>query len=395
MTALRLVSAGGDTIAMGAPAFDPADRHMIVAPLSTQLAPGAYRLAWTIASRDGHVVRGTVAFSVRESTTADTGVSAQTPAGSGAPPEHQIEPVAFSGAVGAIGAKWLWFISLFTLIGVLVFRSIVLRRASPGEADAFTQIASTNSATLGIAAAIGAVLATLFRLARESADIPDIPLATILSGSLWGWAVLTQLAGAIASAVAFGVAHRQKPGTRRGAWGSAAAAVLLTTVATSLSGHAVAGDLAFIAVPVDLVHLIAGSAWLGTLGVIVTVAIPAAFKTPDSVRPGERVAGLINIFSPLALTCGATAVATGILSSVLQLKRADALWTTPYGIALVIKLLFVMLLFAAGAWNWRRMKPRLTGDNAVVPLQSVASLELLLATVVLGITAALVSLELP
>jgi hypothetical protein len=41
------------------------------------------------------------------------------------------------------------------------------------------------------------------------------------------------------------------------------------------------------------------------------------------------------------------------------------------------------------------MKPRLTGENAIAPLRSTAWLELLLATVVLGITAILVALELP
>ena len=72
-----------------------------------------------------------------------------------------------------------------------------------------------------------------------------------------------------------------------------------------------------------------------------------------------------------------------------------ALWTTPYGVALSLKLLFVLFLFGAGAWNWRRMKPRLTGDDAVAPLRSTATFELLLATIVLGITAILVALELP
>jgi putative copper export protein len=135
--------------------------------------------------------------------------------------------------------------------------------------------------------------------------------------------------------------------------------------------------------------------WLGTLAVIVIVGIPAALKAPDSIRPGERVAGVINTFSPVALTCGGVVVATGLASSLMHLPTLATLWTSLYGVALLLKLFFVALLFAAGAWNWQRMKPRLTGENAIGPLRSSASLELVLGAVVLTITAILVALELP
>jgi len=104
---------------------------------------------------------------------------------------------------------------------------------------------------------------------------------------------------------------------------------------------------------------------------------------------------MINAFSPIALTCGGLIVFTGVIASLYHLEPLSALWTTPYGATLLFKLFFVALLFAAGAWNWRRMKPRLTGDDAISPMRSSATLELLLASVVLGITAILVALELP
>jgi putative copper export protein len=88
-------------------------------------------------------------------------------------------------------------------------------------------------------------------------------------------------------------------------------------------------------------------------------------------------------------------VLTGIGSSLIELPSVSSLWTTPYGVVLLLKLFFVALLFAAGAWNWRRMKPRLTGDNSVAPIRSSASLELMLAVSVLAVTAVLVALELP
>jgi putative copper export protein len=104
---------------------------------------------------------------------------------------------------------------------------------------------------------------------------------------------------------------------------------------------------------------------------------------------------MINAFSPVALTCGGAIVLTGVASALIEVPNLRSLWTTPYGVILLLKLFFVALLFAAGAWNWRRMKPRLTGDDAISPMRSSASLELMIAVAVLTVTAMLVALELP
>jgi putative copper export protein len=104
---------------------------------------------------------------------------------------------------------------------------------------------------------------------------------------------------------------------------------------------------------------------------------------------------MINAFSPVALMSAGIVVATGVGSSLIRLNGLGNLRTTPYGGALMLKLLFVVFLFAAGAWNWRRIKPRLTTDEAIVPLRRSASLELSIAAIVLAITAVLVALELP
>jgi putative copper export protein len=235
----------------------------------------------------------------------------------------------------------------------------------------------------------------MLKFARESQDMPDAPVGALLFGSLWGMSLFTQMIVALAAVAAFRLAHRDNALTRNTAWNAAFAAAMAAGITPAFGGHAVAGDTAYLAVPADIVHLIGGSAWLGTLAVIMLVAIPAALKTPDDVRPGARVAMLINKFSPIALTCGASVVATGLGASVLRLPTVDTLWTTPYGVVLLLKLVFVVFLFGAGAWNWRRMKPRLTGDDAIAPLRSSASLELVLTAIVLGLTAVLVATELP
>jgi copper transport protein len=71
------------------------------------------------------------------------------------------------------------------------------------------------------------------------------------------------------------------------------------------------------------------------------------------------------------------------------------LWSTPYGITLIVKLAFVIAVFALGAWNWRRQRPMLGTEPAAAAIRRSAAAELTVAGVVLVITSLLVSLPSP
>ncbi len=389
---------GADSVALAPLVIDSTDRNTVVAPVTGVLRPGTYRVVWRVSSRDGHPIRGGYAFTIQASSgdSVFAGIQPIIP-----PPqveetgEENTTSLAIGGAVSSILVRWAGFISIFLVIGAVTFRKFVLERMDPGDSDTFLHIASTNAATLGLVAAIASVLAAILKLARESSDMPDVAVSRLLFGSTWGMAIFAHLIAGLVAAAAFRAAHSSSESTRRTAWLAAFAAAMVLGITPSFGGHAIAGTRAYLAVPADIVHIIAGSAWLGTLAVILVVGIPAALKTPDDSRPGARVARLINAFSPLALICGGSVVATGLGSSVIRLPRVDALWTSAYGVILLMKLIFVTFLFSAGAWNWRRLKPRLTGDDAISPLRSSAWLEVLLSGIVLGFTAVLVALELP
>lgn len=383
---------GGDSTALAPIRRDSADGNTVVVAVGRTLASGPYRVVWRVAARDGHPIRGTYTFTV---TTSADGADTAAPAPvTGTPLIDEPEGVtpAVAGALGSIFIRWLAFISVFLAIGSVVFRRFVIL---PGAPDTFSHIASNNAATLGLVASAGAVLAGALKLARESSDMPDIAVSTMLFGSTWGLSIFTTMLAGLVAAAGFRAAHASDAPARRIGWAVAFAASMVLGITPAFGGHAIGGDTPYLAVPADIVHVIAGSAWLGTLAVILIVGIPAALKSPDDTRPGGRVASLINRFSPIALMCGGAVVATGLGSSVIRLPRLDSLWTTIYGFVLIMKLVFVLFLFGAGAWNWRRMKPRLTGDNAISPMRSSASFELLLASIVLVLTAVLVALETP
>lgn len=392
LSSVRLVRPGADTIRLSSLSHHSGDRHILIAALPAALEQGRYRVIWQVAASDGRATRGTIDFSISQQALDTSVAQAKTPATM--PDEHDVGNIAIGGAVGAIIARWISFIAIFLVIGVVAFRFLVLHRVS-GDEEMFSHIGSTSAATLGIFASAAGVVGAMLKLVRESADMPDASLGSLLFGSLWGVSLLLQVAGSLVAVAAFAAVHKTANATRTRAWTAAFIAAIALAVSPSLGGHAAAGNNAWLAIPADFVHVAVGGMWIGTLATIVVAGISSAFKTPDDTRPGARVASMINAFSPVALMCGGAVVATGIASAVLRLTGIRDLWTTPYGITLLLKVFFVGMLFAAGAWNWRMMKPRLTGENAIAPLRSTAWLELLLATVVLGITAILVALELP
>jgi putative copper export protein len=107
------------------------------------------------------------------------------------------------------------------------------------------------------------------------------------------------------------------------------------------------------------------------------------------------VAVLVSRFSPLALGSAALLGVTGVITAWRHLKYWSALWTTPYGYALDVKLALVLCVLALGAWNWRRMTPRLGDESAAHTLRRSARAELSFAALVLLVTGVLVSLPAP
>ncbi len=408
---IMIMAAPGDSIPLRMVRTDPADRHALTGDLPTPLVPGEYRVHWSTAASDGHPSSGTYYFTVLARPEAPplpvgpTGNSNPLSANALSPPgplpsapapvgedrQAAADAVATSYPIGI--ARWIGFLALFLLIGSVAFRYAILSRMSrdADPRDPFIHIASVSGATLGMFAAVVLLIASAVKLYAETAGMPGVPFGTILFGTSWGWAVIAQVGACIVGFIAFAMAHMEN----RLAWPVAGLCAVVLAVTPALTGHAIGSDEARFMVPLDILHVAGGSVWLGTLAVIVFVGIGAAFKAPGEISPGSRVAGMINTFSPLALLCAATVVCTGVIVSLLHLDGLSRLWTSAYGLMLLRKVVFVALLLAAGAWNWRRMKPRLGTDDTVRAIQRSARLELAVAAIVLVFTAFLVALALP
>lgn len=297
--------------------------------------------------------------------------------------------------------RWLTFMGLLGVIGVVAFRLVVLwlmcRKWDP-VGRAIVRPAASRAARLGLGAVALLAIALLLRLYAQSyalhggdQALNSELIGTLLSRTTWGWGWLLQAAGTLAALAGFFMAEKDS----RLGWTLASLGVIALAFTPGLSGHAVAApELATLAIFADALHVLGAGGWLGSLTLVVVVGIPVALRRPDSDR-GETVAALINAFSPTALFFAGTVVATGVFAAWLQLGTVPALWQSTYGRTLLVKLAVLSVVFGTGAYNWLKVKPALGTESAAGRLRRSATLELAVGVVVLAVTAVLVATATP
>jgi len=309
-----------------------------------------------------------------------------------------------AGALLGAATRWAGFLGALLVMGAVVFRFSLLpgfRRSGGGDLPG----APERAATVGLGAALLLALAAPIRLYAQALGFvePGEPitgelLSTILRETAWGrgW-VLQVLAAGLAVTGFFAARAMPRPG-----WVMSAAATTAVVLAAPLTGHATASERAGSwGYPLDVAHLLGAGAWLGTLALVVAAGIPAAGGGSGRDEAGESgrglaIARLVRAFSPIALTGAGTAVAAGVALAFRYLEGSlAALWTTEYGRVLLLKLGLLALVVGMGAVNWRIVTPRLDHPGGAARIRTSSVLELLLGTVLLAVTAVLVSTGMP
>jgi copper transport protein len=147
---------------------------------------------------------------------------------------------------------------------------------------------------------------------------------------------------------------------------------------------------------VNLLHVLGGSLWLGTLFVLAVCGLGQMLRPSVPVAERERaVAEMVHRFSVVGLGGAALLGITGVITSRTHLNPLSSLWASPYGNALIRKLIVVVIVVGLGAWNWRRVGPSLGTDGGALKIRRSATIELTFAAVVLLLTAILVSTPSP
>jgi copper transport protein len=274
------------------------------------------------------------------------------------------------------------FLSSFLILGPVGFRYGVVRFDSR-DADAAPPL-SRSMARAAAVGMLGAALGAISIVASLQKKAEAKHLTFEEAASAGGTTLAIQVVLLAVVLLAFVLAWR------RVAQGWVVAAI--ASVAYALRGL-VGGRLAGMVNPL---HVLGASLWLGTLFVLVVCGIGEMLRSTVPMPTRERtVAEMVHRFSLVALGGAALLGITGLVTAWTHLKRLDALWTTPYGLALDRKLIFVLVVVALGAWNWRRVGPALGSEGGAVQIRRTATTELVFAAIVLVLTGILVSTPSP
>jgi putative copper export protein len=282
----------------------------------------------------------------------------------------------------AASGRWATYLALAVVVGTFGARW-VLRGAGDRR----------RIALVGMIGAVVLLPAALVRLGAQVAEMADPSdpspdwralLAAVAGHTHWGHIWIAHVALAVLAAAGFAVAMR---GSFAG-WVVAGIAAVGLSMTPALGGHAAeAKQLPLLVAFADVLHVVAGGLWVGTLAVLVVLGFTRSETDLETVRA----------FSPLALGSAAVLALSGVIAAWSHLGMVSALWTTMYGRTLLIKLALVGCVLACGAYNWKRVTPRLAaGDPGGRPAfaRAVAA-ELACGVLVFLATAILVATPLP
>ena len=418
--AVRVFDAAGQRVEQGE-VLRPQGQRSVGVALRRGLPDGTYTATYRVISADSHPVSGGFVFSIGKG---------------GAAPRETVADLIAKASAGtatevAFGAvRGLQYTAIAIALGGLLFLLAVWLPALRAGAGAEERWRTSSVAfagrwrTLALAAVGVGVLASALGIVLQGATGAGISFwaaldATVIRevlhtrfGTVWGlrlldWLVLGAVVAMLgrtstapvlrpASVGASGLTLPPAPGAAAGV--ALALPATFLAISPALAGHASTQSPRALLIPLDVVHVVAMSAWLGGLALLVR-AVPVATR---HLAPPERtrlLSGALRRFSTVALLAVGALLATGVAQSIIHLRALSDLTSTAFGRAIFVKAGLLLVLIGFGAWNRRRGLPRLAQAAAAgeapgaigVALRRSLRAEVGLILVVLGVTSALVS----
>ena len=390
---VSVTNAAGKQQIAGPPRRSATDPKTLVVSLH-HLAQGWYLVFWRAISVDGHPVRGAFTFAVGPNP--------------GPAPQFPVPSISETAATPSlVTARAIVFLSVMAAIGLFILRIAtarpVVRRVSETRLRAVSIAFGIAAAIALIATPVYVVMATAQFALRSSFDLGNV--LPLVRASAFGRGYLDlelTFALFVLAAVLALLVDRPDRAQRSIAELLAGAGALLAAAATllipGLSGHAAQTPPRGLSVPLDWLHLAAGSVWIGGLvGLLVLWrSLPAARRVPG-------LAVCVPRFSNTAFVSVLALIGSGVGASIIHLPTLSSLWQTSYGQALLVKIGLLSAALMLASVNLLRTKPRLAsygerpdiGPGAAVLLRRLVSGETLLVAAAVVAAAVLSSLAPP
>lgn len=243
---------------------------------------------------------------------------------------------------------------VMNLAGALMLGSLVLAlfglRAGERTFDTALNIASVGAAVFTVSAGLAGFFSFMaafnpqLSIEREFGSQLGRFLLELPLGQSW---LITTILGAVITVLAF--AWRT--------WTPTLLTALLAAVSflpLATQGHAGDLDGHNMAVNSILLHTIGAAVWLG--GLLLLVLLRG--------QQGLDLRTLVGRYSSLAIAAFAVVAVSGFTRSIVAVGSWEAVWTTPYGLIVVVKAALLVGMGLLGAWYRTRLIPKLSGDRA-------------------------------
>lgn len=302
--------------------------------LDEEVGDGTLVVVWRLVSEDGHPIGGSLSFSVGAPSDVVDVPSADADAGTDAP-----------FALGLV--RGLGYVGLLVAAGVAAFTVLFLPR--DGGADrSRARLRPVARVAAGVAAlgwGLAVPLVALYQL--------GVPPSAITEGSTWSALAPAEYVVPAIVVAGLGLAAGALPASAAPGRTRAAlvlAGSVLAVTAPAFTGHTRAATPEALVIGVDVLHLAAGTLWLGGL-----VAI--ALVLGDLAR-GDSGAVVLGRFSTWAAGLLAVLVVAGTVLAWRIAGSWDALLDSGYGALLLVKVLAALVAVAIAAWNRFALLPR-------------------------------------
>ena len=292
----------------------------------------------------------------------------------------------------AILGRWALFAGRVLLVGAWGFRWMVGRsgKRGPGASSRPELAAAGDLALVGGGLLVGGVVLRLLMQVLDFVE-PSEPLGEqlrfLIVQLFWGRIWMLQAALALVALILLPWLLRREGGGNLVLGGLV---VLPLAWTPALSGHAIGSErFTSLAVAADGLHVLGSGLWLGTL----CVMLVALLRIPEGGEREETLREWMEPFHRLAMVCVGVVVVTGAFAMWLHAGSPAVLFRSDWGFALLAKLGAVAVVLGMGWRSGWRLRPRLHEPGAPGKLTDSAMLELLVAQLVLLLTAALVALS--
>ena len=347
---------------------------LVTVDLPDQLTDGTYVVVWRIVSADDHPVAGSLTFSV------------------GKPSIHVVPPKlpepadpTVTTALSTAGAAT--YIGLLLAVGLGIFAVLLV------PTDTRVDRPRSRMRTVTTASAVASVVAATATLPLTVINQESGSLADMTTRETWASTTSTALIALPLLAVGLLLVRVALEDRLPLVWQRVALGLgtCLAVVSPALTGHSRAFEPQAPVIALDVLHVLAGSVWLGGL-------VGLAITLPAIAGRGTHATQILGRFSTLAAGVLAALVATGGLLAWRIVASWENLFGTRYGWLLIAKIALVTLASAIAAWNRYVLVPRARADgghqerrSAAVRLGRVVTVEAAVIVLVLAVTGFLVN----